>query len=188
MPSSPAPPADREAVQALVRDLTDGRGADGVVDAVGMEAHGNPVAEKAIGVASRLPKPVARAAIANAGIDRLNALHLAVDCARRGGTVSVSGVYGGSASPMSLMDIFDKGLTMRHGQCHVRAWTDDLQELATQARDPLQLEGSATHHAPRRRRRHVWRVPGQGRRLHQGDPQALSRSPAIRRRSSAPSR
>jgi threonine dehydrogenase-like Zn-dependent dehydrogenase len=135
-------------VAASVRDLTDGRGADGVVDAVGMEAHGSPVSEKVIGAASRLPKPVARAAIEHVGIDRLAALHLAIDCARRGGTVSVSGVYGGAASPMPLMDIFDKGLTMRHGQCHVRAWTDELLELAGQAGDPLQLEGFATHRAP----------------------------------------
>ena len=139
--------AERHVAEA-VRDLTDGRGADGVVDAVGMEAHGSPVSERVIGAASRLPKPVARAAIEHVGIDRLNALHLAVDCARRGGTVSVSGVYGGAASPMPLMDIFDKGLTMRHGQCHVRAWTDGLLELAELSNDPLQLEGFATHHAP----------------------------------------
>ena len=137
-----------EDVAESVRELTNGRGADGVLDAVGMEAHGSPVSEKVIGAASRLPKPVARAAIENVGIDRLAALHLAVDCARRGGTVSVSGVYGGAASPMPLMDIFDKGLTMRHGQCHVRAWTDGLLELAELSNDPLELQGFATHHAP----------------------------------------
>lgn len=133
-------------VASAVKDLTDGRGADGVLDAVGMEAHGNPVSEKVIGLASRLPGPVARAAIENAGIDRLAALHLAVECARRGGTVSVSGVYGGSASPMPLMDIFDKALTFRHGQCNVKAWTDDLLELALDDTDPLELEALATHH------------------------------------------
>ena len=135
-------------VAESVRELTNGRGADGVLEAVGMEAHGSPVAEKVIGVTSRLPKRVARAAIETAGIDRLSALHLAVRCVRRGGTVSVSGVYGGAASPMPLMDIFDKGLTMRFGQCHVRAWTDGLLELAELSNDPLELEGFATHHAP----------------------------------------
>lgn len=132
-------------VPAAVRELTDGRGADGVLDAVGMEAHGNPVSEKVIGLASRLPGPIARTAIEHAGIDRLAALHLAVDCARRGGTVSVSGVYGGAASPMPLMDIFDKALTFRHGQCNVRAWTDDLLDLALDDDDPLELEALATH-------------------------------------------
>ncbi|MDO5504271.1 MAG: alcohol dehydrogenase catalytic domain-containing protein [Actinomycetia bacterium] len=135
-------------IPAAVRDLTDGRGADGVLDAVGMEAHGNPVSEKVIGVASRLPGPVARAAIENVGIDRLAALHLAVDCVRRGGTVSVSGVYGGAASPMPLMDIFDKGLTLRHGQCHVKAWTGGLLDLALDDGDPLELESLATHRVP----------------------------------------
>jgi len=134
-------------VAASVRDLTDGRGADSVLDAVGMEAHGSPVAERVIGAAARLPRPIARAAVEHAGIDRLAALHLAIDCARRSGTVSVSGVYGGAMSPMPLMDIFDKGLTMRHGQCHVRAWTDGLLELAEQSDDPLELDGFATHHA-----------------------------------------
>ena len=133
---------------AAVRDLTAGRGADGVLDAVGMESHGSPVSERIIGAASRLPKPAARAAIEHAGIDRLAALHLAIECARRGGTVSVSGVYGGAMSPMPLMDIFDKGLTMRHGQCHVRAWTDELHQLAQDPGDPLELDGFATHHAP----------------------------------------
>ena len=133
-------------IAAAVHDLTDGRGADGVLDAVGMEAHGNPVSEKVIGLASRLPGPVARAAIEHAGIDRLAALHLAVECARRGGTVSVSGVYGGAASPMPLMDIFDKALTFRHGQCNVRAWTDELLRLALDDNDPLELQDLATHH------------------------------------------
>lgn len=97
---------------------------------------------------SRLPKPAARIAIEHAGIDRLAAMHLAIECARPAGTVSVSGVYGGAMDPMPLMDIFDKGLTMRHGQCHVRAWTDELHRLAEDATDPLELDGFATHHAP----------------------------------------
>ena len=135
-------------IAAAVRDLTQGRGADGVLDAVGMEAHGNPISEKIIAGARRLPKPVARKAIENVGIDRLAALHLAIECARRGGTVSVSGVYGGAMSPMPLMDIFDKALTLRHGQCNVKAWTDDLLALALEDGDPLDLEGLATHRGP----------------------------------------
>lgn len=131
-----------------VRDLTEGRGADGVVDAVGMEAHGNPVSALVINSASRLPKPVARAAIETVGLDRLAALHAAIDCVRRGGTVSVSGVYGGMADPMPMMTIFDKGITMRFGQCNVRAWTDQLMALVDQADDVLDLERLATHRVP----------------------------------------
>jgi threonine dehydrogenase-like Zn-dependent dehydrogenase len=132
-------------VTEAVRDLTDGRGADGVLEAVGMEAHGNPVAEKVIGLASRLPKKVAQVAIENVGIDRLAALHTAFDIARRSGTVSISGVYGGSADPIPMMDLFDKGLTLRMGQCHVKRWTDDLLAIALQDGDVLGLENLATH-------------------------------------------
>jgi threonine dehydrogenase-like Zn-dependent dehydrogenase len=137
----------REVADAL-KDLTDGRGPDAVIDAVGMEAHGNPLSEKVIGAASRLPKPVARAAIEHVGIDRLSALHTAIAAVRRGGTLSVSGVYGGMADPMPMMELFDKGLTVRMGQCHVRRWSDDLLDLVSGADDVLGLESLATHQAP----------------------------------------
>ena len=136
---------DTDVSQTLL-DLTDGRGPDAVIDAVGMEAHGNPLSERVIGAASRLPKPVARGAIERFGIDRLAALHTAVAAVRRGGTLSISGVYGGAADPMPLMDLFDKGLTIRMGQCHVRRWSDDLLDLVRTADDVLGLEGLATHH------------------------------------------
>lgn len=137
----------RDAAAALA-DLTDGRGPDAVLEAVGMEAHGNPVAERVIGAVSHLPKPVARKAIETAGIDRLAALHLAMDAVRRGGTVSISGVYGGMADPMPMMTMFDKGITVRMGQCHVRRWTDELLAIAQQDQDELGLESLATHRVP----------------------------------------
>jgi threonine dehydrogenase-like Zn-dependent dehydrogenase len=133
-------------VAAAVLELTEGRGADGVIDAVGMEAHGNPVSEKVIGAASRLPKPVARQAIERFGIDRLAALHTAIATVRRGGTLSISGVYGGMADPMPMMELFDKGLTVRMGQCHVRRWSDELLDIVRGDADVLGLEGLATHH------------------------------------------
>jgi threonine dehydrogenase-like Zn-dependent dehydrogenase len=128
-----------------VRDLTGGRGSDGVLEAVGMEAHGNPIAEKVIGLASRLPKVIARPAIENVGIDRLAALYTAFDAVRRGGNVSISGVYGGAADPLPMMDMFDKGLTLKMGQCHVRQWTDELLEIALRPDDVLEMETLATH-------------------------------------------
>ena len=131
-----------------IRDLTDGRGADGSLDAVGMEAHGNPVSERVINTVGRLPGVVARPMIEHAGIDRLAALHLAIDAVRRGGTVSISGVYGGMADPMPMMDLFDKGVTMRMGQCHVKAWTEELLELVSRDEDVLGLESLATHRVP----------------------------------------
>lgn len=135
-----------DVAQALI-DLTDGRGPDAVIDAVGMEAHGNPVSEKVIGAASRLPKPVAREAIERFGIDRVAALHTAVAAVRRGGTLSISGVYGGMADPMPMMELFDKGLTIRMGQCHVRRWSDELLDIVRADDDVLGLEGLATHRA-----------------------------------------
>ncbi len=134
-----------EDVGDAVRDLTDGRGADGVLEAVGMEAHGNPVAEKVIAAASHLPKPVAQAAIERVGIDRLEALYTSFDAVRRGGTVSISGVYGGSADPIPMMDLFDKGLTLRMGQCHVKQWTDDLFDIVSREEDVMGVETLATH-------------------------------------------
>jgi threonine dehydrogenase-like Zn-dependent dehydrogenase len=137
-----------DSVGDALRDLTDGRGADGVLEAVGMEAHGNPIAEKVIGLASRLPKPIARAAIERMGIDRMDALYTAFDGVRRGGTVSISGVYGGMADPMPMMDLFDKGLTLRMGQCHVKQWTEQLFDLLAQDDDVLAVDDLATHRVP----------------------------------------
>lgn len=136
-----------DAVQAM-RDATDGRGPDAVVEAVGMEAHGNPVASAAISVASHLPKPIAQAAIETGGIDRLEALMTAIDAVRRGGTVSISGVYGGAADPLPLRVMFDKGLQVRMGQCDVRRWIDDLLPIVEQEADVLGLESLATHRLP----------------------------------------
>ncbi|MGB3685141.1 MAG: alcohol dehydrogenase catalytic domain-containing protein, partial [Ornithinimicrobium sp.] len=126
-----------EDVAVTVREMTDGRGADGVVDAVGMEAHGNPVAKAAISTAGKLPGPIARRAIETAGIDRLAALHTAIMAVRRAGTVSISGVYGGMADPMPMMEMFDKGITVRMGQCHVKQWTPRLHELLSGSDDVL---------------------------------------------------
>ncbi|WP_134772439.1 zinc-dependent alcohol dehydrogenase [Ornithinimicrobium flavum] len=131
-----------------VRDLTDGRGAEGTLDAVGMEAHGNPVAAAMISAVGKLPGVVSRPMIEHAAIDRLAALHSSIEAVRRGGTVSVSGVYGGAVDPMPMMDMFDKGLTVRMGQCHVKRWTDELLELVSQDEDVLGLETLATHRVP----------------------------------------
>ena len=133
---------------AEVRDRTSGRGADSVIDAVGMEAHGNPIAEKAIKAVGLLPDAVAEKLMMNAGFDRLAALHGAIDAVRRGGTVSVSGVYGGATSPMPLMQMFDKQIQLRMGQANVRRWVDDILPLVTGDDDPLGVEGFATHHLP----------------------------------------
>jgi threonine dehydrogenase-like Zn-dependent dehydrogenase len=135
-------------VADAVRALTSGRGPDGVIDAVGMEAHGAPLGKLAQTLAGFLPHAVARKAIETAGVDRLAALHLALDLARRGGTVSLSGVYGGVVDPLNMMQMFDKQLTLRMGQANVRRWVDDILPLLSGDDDPLGVEGFATHHVP----------------------------------------
>jgi threonine dehydrogenase-like Zn-dependent dehydrogenase len=131
-----------------LRDLTDGRGADSVVDAVGMEAHGNTgikLAQDAIGV---LPDPAARLLMENAGVDRLAALYSAIDVVRRGGTVSLSGVYAGEADILPMKTLFDKQVTLRMGQCNVKRWIDDLVPLVEDPADPLGVMDLTTHERP----------------------------------------
>ncbi len=139
---------EHDDIPALVRDKTDGRGPDSVIDAVGLEAHGAPFARLAQRLTGLLPDPVAQKAMTTAGIDRLSALHMAIEIVRRGGTVSLSGVYGGAASPMPLIQMFDKQINVRMGQANVRRWVDDLLPLLSGDEDPLGVDGYATHHLP----------------------------------------
>lgn len=138
----------REDVLEAVRDLTEGRGADSAIDAVGMEAHGSPMAAGAQRAAVALPDAVARSFMEKAGVDRLAALRTAIECVRRGGTVSVSGVYGGAVDPFPLMDIFDRQLTFRFGQANVRRWTDTILPLVSDPADPLGVLDLRTHRVP----------------------------------------
>ncbi|WP_134768689.1 zinc-dependent alcohol dehydrogenase [Nocardioides sp. 1609] len=139
---------DSDDVPERVRDLTDGRGADAVIDAVGMEAHGSPVAEAAQKALGLLPKKVAGALMQKTGSDRLDALYTAFESVRRGGTVSISGVYGGAASPMPMLQLFDKQLQLRMGQANVHRWSDDILDLLNRDEDVLGVETFATHHLP----------------------------------------
>jgi threonine dehydrogenase-like Zn-dependent dehydrogenase len=135
-------------ITEAIFDLTDGRGADGTVDAVGMEAHGSPIAKAAIGAVGMLPDALAKPLSDKFAIDRLAALVACIKSVRRGGTVSVSGVYGGEVDPMPMMEMFDRGITMRLGQCHVKRWTDDIIKVLQKDGDLLGVESLATHHVP----------------------------------------
>jgi threonine dehydrogenase-like Zn-dependent dehydrogenase len=135
-------------VVEAVRELTGGRGPDAVIDAVGMEAHGAPGAALAHKLTGLLPDAVARRLMQTAGIDKLSVFNLAVDLVRRGGTISLSGVYGGTADPLNMLQIFDKQLTLKMGQANVRHWIDDILPLLERDDDPLGVESFATHHVP----------------------------------------
>ena len=137
---------DGELVGA-VRETTEGRGPDSVIDAVGMEAHGSRAGKLAQQLTGLLPDVVAARLMKTAGVDPLSALHFAIDLVRRGGTISVSGVYGGMADPLPLMTLFDKQIQLRMGQANVRHWIDDLMPLLSDD-DPLGVDDFATHRLP----------------------------------------
>jgi threonine dehydrogenase-like Zn-dependent dehydrogenase len=141
-----------------VRDLTQGRGPISVIDAVGMEAHGSPVGKLAHRLAGLLPDAVAQQVIQKAGIDRLAALHMAIELVQRGGTISLSGVYGGAVSPMPLIQMFDKQINMRMGQANVKRWIDDILPLVTGDPDPLGVEDFATHRVPLDEAPHAYEI------------------------------
>lgn len=134
-------------VAEAIRDKTAGRGTDSVIDAVGMEAHGSPTSKFAQTMAGFLPDSAARKLMETAGVDRLNALYLAIDIVRRGGTVSIIGVYGGQADPLPMKTLFDKQVRLHMGQANVRRWVDDILPLLVDG-DPLCVGGFATHKLP----------------------------------------
>jgi len=130
-----------------IRDMTDGRGPDSVLDAVGLEAHGSPITtllQKLVGV---LPRAIAAPLMETAGVDRLGALYSAIDIVRRGGTISLSGVYGGVADPIPMMTLFDKQIQLRMGQCNIKRWVPEIMPLLTDD-DPLGVDTFATHRVP----------------------------------------
>jgi threonine dehydrogenase-like Zn-dependent dehydrogenase len=140
--------SEHEDVPAIIREMTDGRGPDGVIDAVGMEAHGAHVAELAQKATGLLPDALAAKATEKAAVDRLSALLEAIDTVRRGGTISISGVYGGRLDPLPMMQLFDKGVQIRMGQAHVRRWTDEILPLLEGDEDPLGVDDLTTHQLP----------------------------------------
>jgi threonine dehydrogenase-like Zn-dependent dehydrogenase len=142
---------DADAVDDIPRaiiELTGGRGADSVIDAVGMEAHGSAPAHVAQTLTTMLPAAVAEPMMKTVGIDRLAAINQAIEAVRRGGTVSIIGVYGGMADPLPMLKMFDKGIQIRMGQAHVKRWIDQLMPLVLDASDPLGVENLATHRLP----------------------------------------
>jgi threonine dehydrogenase-like Zn-dependent dehydrogenase len=138
--------AGGELVEA-VREQTGGRGPDAVIDAVGMEAHGSPIGKLAHQMTSLLPDRVAGKLMERAGVDRLAAFMMAIELVRRGGTISLAGVYGGMTDPLPMLTLFDKQVQLRMGQANVRRWVDRCLELVSDG-DRLGVDDFATHRWP----------------------------------------
>ncbi|MER6030855.1 zinc-dependent alcohol dehydrogenase [Streptomyces sp. NPDC001851] len=138
---------DEKALVNAIRDETGGRGPDAVIDAVGTEAHGSAAAKLAQTATGLLPRKLSGPLAERFSIDRLGALYMAIDLVRRGGTISLSGVYGGMADPMPMLTLFDKQIQLRVGQANVRRWTDLIMPYLTDE-DPLGVEDFATHRLP----------------------------------------
>ncbi|MFE5887643.1 zinc-dependent alcohol dehydrogenase [Streptomyces sp. NPDC056462] len=138
---------DEKELVAAIRDETDGRGPDAVIDAVGTEAHGSAAARLAQQASAMLPRKLSAPLAERFSVDRLAALYTAIDLVRRGGTISLSGVYGGTADPIPLLTLFDKQVQIRMGQANVRRWSDDIMPYLTDE-DPLGVDDFATHRVP----------------------------------------
>ncbi len=102
-----------------IKELTDGHGPDSCIDAVGMEAHGDSLMAVYDSVKTSLRMET----------DRPTALRWVIQVCRKGGTISVPGVYGGFVDKYPLGAFFNKGLTMRGGQTHVHKYMPSLLRL-----------------------------------------------------------
>ena len=102
---------ETDVIEAL-KSMTGGRGPDSCIDAVGLEAHGNDVESKI-----EHAKHITRLTT-----DRATALRNAIQACRKGGTVSLPGVYGGFVDKMPIGAAFAKGLTFQMGQTHVQKY------------------------------------------------------------------
>jgi threonine dehydrogenase-like Zn-dependent dehydrogenase len=127
-------------------DLTGGRGPDSCIDAVGMEAHG-------FTVDAFMDKAKAAMFLAT---DRPHVLRQAIDCCRKGGTVSVPGVYGGFLDKVPFGAFMQKGLTMRSGQTHCQRYIPHLIDLIQQGKiDPSFV---ITHKLPLEQGPHAYEI------------------------------
>jgi len=108
---------DEESVIERLNELTNGKGPEKCIDAVGMEAH-------AAGTVDAMYDRVKQATMMET--DRPHVLREMAYVCRPAGTLSIPGVYGGLLDKIPFGAIMNKGLTIRTGQTHVNRWTDDL--------------------------------------------------------------
>lgn len=135
---------DQQALAQAVRDKLDGHDPEAVIDAVGMEAHGSPNIKAVQHLTGMLPDKAAQKVFTTAGMDRMFALHSAIEIVGRGGTLSIVGVYAGQTDPISLDALFDKQVQIRMGQANAPFWTQEILPLLAEE-DTFDVESFATH-------------------------------------------
>jgi threonine dehydrogenase-like Zn-dependent dehydrogenase len=127
----------RESVYERLQDLTGGIGPDICIDAVGMEAHGSNMLEH---VYDKIKTNLMMES------DRPAAIRQTIECCRKGGTVSIAGVYGGLADKIPTGALMNKGLTIKTGQTHVHRYVPELLDHVRSGRiDPSFV---VTHRIP----------------------------------------
>ncbi|MGE5296073.1 MAG: zinc-dependent alcohol dehydrogenase [Solirubrobacterales bacterium] len=108
----------KDVIEAI-KSMTEGRGPDSCIDAVGLEAHANSL----MGIYDSVKQTL------SLETDRPTVLRWAIQLCRKGGTISVPGVYGGFIDKYPMGAFFNKGLTMRTGQTHVHKYLPRLLQL-----------------------------------------------------------
>jgi threonine dehydrogenase-like Zn-dependent dehydrogenase len=136
---------DSQKMIEAVQTLLGGESPAAVIDAVGMEAHGSPGVKAMQAMTTLLPDAAAEKLFTTGGMDRLNALHNAIDLVGRGGTLSIIGVYAGQADPIALDTLFDKQVQVRMGQANAPHLTSEILPLLNDD-DILGVDTFATHH------------------------------------------
>jgi S-(hydroxymethyl)glutathione dehydrogenase/alcohol dehydrogenase len=134
-------PNEVDVVQAI-RDMTEGRGADVCVDAVGFEPE-RTLIDKA-------------KAVINFEKGSIKVLEMCFEAVRRMGTVSIMGVYGSPYDNFPMHRIFDKGITIKQGQAPVLNYIDHLIELVSQ--DKVVLDDIITHTLPLEQAAHGYKI------------------------------
>lgn len=135
---------DQQALAQTVRDRLGGNDPEAVIEAVGMEAHGSPNVKAMQQLTGMLPDKAAQKVFTTAGMDRMFALHSAIEMVGRGGTLSIIGVYAGQADPISMDALFDKQIQVRMGQANAPFWTQEILPLLTDD-NTFDVENFATH-------------------------------------------
>lgn len=130
-----------------IRGLNDGKSPSTVIEAVGMEAHGSPNIQAIQHMTTRMPNPIAQKMFTTIGMDRMFALHSAIDIVGRGGTLSIVGVYAGQADPIQLDALFDKQVQIRMGQANAPYWTKEILPLLIEG-NIFDVDNFATHTMP----------------------------------------